>query len=274
MADLPEISNEMLMAFVDGELKGAELRIVLDYLDRNPGDRARLTPYQATRADLPPILSEALIGPSPDRLLETIMTAPGPASGATGRAPPSRRTETLWDTLAASFGGLFSRTSLGLPVTALALGAVAGILVGTRLPSFETPGSTLVAMRDGAIVAAGPLASALESATGDKPATLSAGDGAATWTPVLTFEAEDGRFCRQYTLSIPAGSQSAGLACRAAAGQWQIESAVALGQAAGQGGVRPSGRQGEIEDKVARMIKGDAIVGAPERSLIDRHWAK
>lgn len=281
MHEIPEFPDELLMAFADGELRGAERQNVVDYLSRNPAARERVAMFALTRDGLIRLLNEPLIEPVPERLLATIMGAKSRSSfGAAGRAPPARRTATLWDTLASSLGGFFSRSSLALPAAALAAGAVAGIVAAPHLTPHGVPAAgslpALIAMREGAIVATGSLASALESAPGGKPATLASADGAATLKPVLTFEAEDGRYCRQYTLTTPGFSRSAGLACRGAAGQWQIEAAVALGQApqSDKPVVQPSGNDGEIEDKVARMMKGNAIAGASEQGLIDRHWGK
>lgn len=272
MHDVPDVSDEMLMAFADDALDGAERAAVLAYLSGHPDARERVAMFALTRNRLIQLLNERLVEPVPERLLATIMgTQADPAAAGQG---PARRPARLWDAVAASLGGFFSRASLGLSAASLALGAVAGIVVGTHMSARGTPGEALVALRGGAIVADGALAAALETSAGDKPATFASADGAATWTPVLTFESQDGRFCRQYALSAGSSGQSAALACRAATGHWRIEASLTLSQAGGTALVRPSGRTGEIEDKVAGMIKGDAIVGAAEQGLIARHWQR
>ena len=112
---------------------------------------------------------------------------------------------------------------------------------------------------------------ALETTPSGQLASL--GDGA-TITPILTFEAGDGRFCREFTFAA-AQSESSGIACRSSTG-WTIEawsddavetpdsSEIAL---AGSDG--PS----SLDDAYARLEAGDPLAMDRESEIIRNGWA-
>ncbi len=112
---------------------------------------------------------------------------------------------------------------------------------------------------------------ALENTPSGQLASL--GDSA-TLTPILTFEAGDGRFCREFTFAA-AQSESSGIACRSSTG-WTIEawsddavdmpdsSEIAL---AGSDG--PS----SLDEAYARLEAGDPLAMDREGQMILDGWA-
>jgi hypothetical protein len=94
-----------------------------------------------------------------------------------------------------------------------------------------------------------------------------------TLTPVLSFRAGDGRFCREFSLGSGAAGGS-GVACRGDGG-WKIE---ALDQGATQlarsdeiqvaGGADAS----DLDAAYDRLAAGDPLTGEVEQALITSHW--
>lgn len=124
-----------------------------------------------------------------------------------------------------------------------------------------------------AIPGAGPsgLGDALENTPSGQLASLSDGE---TLTPILTFEAGDGRFCREFTIAA-AGSKASGIACRSSTG-WQIEAwsddAVELpdsSEIALAGGDGPS----SLDEAYTRLDAGDPFAIDRENQLIRSGWA-
>lgn len=86
---------------------------------------------------------------------------------------------------------------------------------------------------------------------------------------VLTFESEDGRYCRAFG-SRDAGAAAEGVACRDGA-QWQI---VAWdGTADLNEEFRAAGSSELLDDAIDRLGGSPALEVAEERELIERHWS-
>jgi hypothetical protein len=104
--------------------------------------------------------------------------------------------------------------------------------------------------------------------------TVALGD-AQTITPVLSFEAGDGRFCREFALISGAGSNQ-GIACKSG-GQWKVEALIKGGgplpanaeiQTAG-------GQDGAALDAVYnRLNAGDPLGMEKEKTIISAGWLK
>ncbi|TRD10916.1 hypothetical protein FGU71_02940 [Erythrobacter insulae] len=124
-----------------------------------------------------------------------------------------------------------------------------------------------------ALPGAGPpgFGDALEATPSGQLASL--GDGE-TLSPILTFEAGDGRFCREFTYAT-AQSESSGIACRSTSG-WKIEawsddavdipdsSEIAL---AGSDG--PS----SLDEAYDRLDAGDPLAVEKESQIMRNGWA-
>jgi anti-sigma-K factor RskA len=98
---------------------------------------------------------------------------------------------------------------------------------------------------------------------------------AQTLTPILSFEAGDGRFCREFALSGAAGSNQ-GIACKSA-GQWQVEALVKGGGALPTNDeIRTAGGKDDasLDAVYRRLDAGDPIGSEKEKSLISNGWQK
>ena len=156
-------------------------------------------------------------------------------------------------------------------ITALVAGVV-GVLVGFVLSrSKDVPQESVVAATPAPpFVLRGASSDSLLSATlenGESGKAVDQGDRSAQVS--LTFETEDGRYCRAFT-SRDADAAAEGVACRDGT-QWQI--------VAWDGTVDPdrsqqaSGASELLDDVIDRLGGGAPLELADEVALIERHWS-
>ncbi|MGH8241277.1 MAG: hypothetical protein ACREXP_30260, partial [Steroidobacteraceae bacterium] len=94
-------------------------------------------------------------------------------------------------------------------------------------------------------------------------------DGERAAQVILTFETEDGRYCRAFR-SREASAAAEGVACRNGA-QWQV---VAWdGTVDPNEGFRVAGASELLDDVMDRLGGSAALESAEERALIERHWS-
>lgn len=148
---------------------------------------------------------------------------------------------------------------------AAAAALVLGIFIGNRVPAPNGDPA------DG-IATSAALNASLDTIPSNRSAALGAG---AKLTPVLSFAAGDGRFCRQFVIDGRAGGK-AGIACRGNRG-WTIE-ALAPHQAAPVPGGGFEAASGPADDGLdtafARLKGGDPLGADAERRLIRDHWRR
>lgn len=271
-----ELSDEVIMAFADGELPPAERARVERAIaaDRALGERVAL--FQATRVTLQRAYAPVLSAPIPDRLLDAIYKTPMPSVPAVEYAPGAGARlgllQRLRELLGLS-GGATLRVGLGY-AAALALGLGFGIWSAVEWRRADTQEYALVAMGPGGMVAGGALARALESA----PSGHTVADRGLAMTPVLSFRAKDQRVCRQYELGLEGGAAVAGFACRDTSGTWaiKVQTAAAAGAKATvrEGQYRPAGRDAVaiLEAAIGDAMHGDVLLAEDEARLIARGW--
>lgn len=275
MARLPD--DETLMAYVDGALPDREMQRINAMVQADPQLRARLLPFELTRARLPDLISSALASPMPDRLVQTVLHAP--MGGARAKVQASRASRPpLISRLAAAllpempaFAGTFAL------VASVALIASAGFVAGKLLPT--AGGAPPKAEADQEAIAAGALHEALERiASGSRFES-----GLTQVIPVLTVRDHAGRFCRQYTLQRADGEPVAGFACRNGEGHWSIAfhapSAQATADTGGGGDAsayQPASGEGarSIDQFIDKASRGDVLTGHDEAELISKGWPR
>lgn len=179
------ITEEILIAYVDGELDTAAREEVEAAIAADPDIARRVARHQELRSSLRSAFDDVLDETVPEQLIATARTAPV-SDLARARAMRSARSERRW----------------ALPVWgALAASVVLGILIGVGLLRGQG-GRSPFAEQDGGLIAQGDLARALSTQlASDTP-----------HTPVrigLSFRDRSGAYCRSFrTPGI------AGLACR------------------------------------------------------------
>ncbi len=189
------IPDELLAAYVDGQLKGAERARVEQAIAQDARLAQRVAQYRASRGRLRGVFDGALHEPMPQRLIQVARTASRPTTAqvidlARVRAERKRRNE-------------HHRI---LPPYRIALAAcvLGGLLVGAVAERLVNSGG-LTEYRDGeGLVASGALADALSNQLADSPtpgSEIHVG---------LSFKSKDGNYCRTFATG---GHGVAGLAC-------------------------------------------------------------
>jgi anti-sigma factor RsiW len=269
---MSDVSDEMLMAYADGELSAAERRQVEACLARDPAASRRLEIFAGT----PGLLREAFGGaasePIPDRLLDTIL---GVVPAAV--AVPVRRATVEQPSF------LSQLRSFLLPLTpAHAVGAAAALVLAfgidgaTRQMGLRGPGTEpLVVANGGKLFAQGPLQQVLDGAPSGTAVAFGSGAGAGSIKAVMTFKRQDGQPCRIYELDQASSGAANGVGCRNVAGQWALEVHSGIAAAKSKPGqvVPAAGPASPVVDAaVDRMISGDAFGPEEEAKLITNKW--
>lgn len=232
------LSDETLMAYVDGELDPAARSEVEAAIARDPALAQRIEAARRLRASLSRTYDPVLAEPVPERLVAAAQgRAARPASRATR---PAGWSWPQWGALAASL--------------------VLGLVLGPRLLSRPAAITT----QDGRLVAGGALAAALESQlvskqTGSEPARIG-----------LSFLTGSGEYCRTFDLR---GEEAlAGLACRRGE-SWQVEAVIPAGGERSGDYTAASGLPPALAALVAERIAGDALDAGEEAEARARAWA-
>lgn len=229
------VSEEKLIAFVDGELSGAELADVEHAIASDAEVRARVEAHQRLRAKLSMAFDGALSESVPERLQAATQNAPQPAdvvSLADRREQKARWTYREWGAMAASLAG--------------------GLIIG--LGVMNTNGA-MIAQSDGGLVARGALAQALD--------TQLASDEAGAVRIGLSFRDQQGSYCRTFD-----AKGTAGLACNDG-DSWTVAMTAASGAS---GEIRQASAPAAILAAVDEMIEGDVLDAEAEARARDAGW--
>ena len=236
-------SDEMLMAYVDGELDATTAASIDDAIARDPDLATRVERQRklarTVHAAYEPIIDE----PVPKRLLEAAAGAPPATSAAQA---PRRWSWLEWGAVAASL--------------------VLGITIGASLPGRGSRDSAEIVAERGQLVAHGALARALSeqlSSTQKPDSPIRIG---------LTFASKGGEYCRTFAV---ARSATAGLACADVMG-WRVDVLAPAASAGEPSQYRTAA--GELPPAVLRSIEermqGTSLDAAAERVAQQRGWRR
>lgn len=261
---MPEVSDVDLMELADGRLAEPRRRAVEAEVTKDPELQERLEAFRATGTALAHLFDPVMEASLPSALLETVRGAvPTPAPRVlhliAGTEPVKGRQRV---DRAAVNGWRFS----GM---AWAAGLVAAVSLGAAVWALQPNGASNLA--------AASLASALETTRSGQTAGVSLpGHGPGSLKLELSFLHVDGRYCRQYAMSLESGTGFAGYACRVGTG-WHVEkeAEIAPSKVDLPGVIRPAGPSPAakaIEDAVGNVIRGDPLEPDSELALIGRGW--
>ncbi|MGK2909741.1 MAG: anti-sigma factor family protein [Sphingobium sp.] len=227
------IDRELLMAYADGELDAVSAKRVEKAIAMQPELAEQVAAHRALRATLASHFAPVIDAPLPERLT-TLLDDP------IVRLQPAQRN--------ASF---FQARNLAAMAAALVMGLLLGQVI--------TPGgSGLVGSGQGALVAQGDLAQALETQLAStQPADAPMRIG-------VTFRDHNGQLCRTFE-----GEVLSGIACRAG-NAWQLKRTMAP-----EVGDRQAYRQAssaEMMDAAQNMMAGGAMDADTERKAKDGGW--
>lgn len=232
------MNEDQIIAYVDGELGPLDALRFERAMEADPSLAAEVGRQRALRDRIAGHFQPLAEAPPPAHL-----TALLDRSSNVAPLPAKRRR--------------FGMEDAAIRYAAIAATLVIGLVVGQALP--RGPVAPL-GERDGAIVAQGELARALDMQLASAPRE-------GPYRVGVSFVARDGRFCRTFS-----GADGAGIGCRGVDG-WSLErfvgdrrpdAATVYRQAAS-----PSA---EILAAAQDMMAGDPLDGAGERQARDRGW--
>ena len=244
MSERLELNDELLCAYMDGELDDGMRARVEQALVDDAGARVRLERMRVADERLKteiPLSALQSNDPLSARILEG---KPVPRASQ----PPLR---------------------LGAVITALAAG-IGGVIVGFVLArSQEVPATPFVAAAPAPALSGASSNRLLLAALNSGESGKAIEEGGRSTRIILTFEADDGRYCRAFR-SREAGAAAEGVACRGG-GQWEV---VAWdGTVDPDEGFRSAGASELLDDVMDRLGGGAALEAADERALIERQWS-
>lgn len=246
-----KISEEMLMAYADGQLSGTDHDAVEAAMRTDPEVAAAVARQQRLRARLAEVFDPVLSEPVPDRLSALLHAEPSirddvidlDAARSRRAVAPTRLRSWQWP-------------------AAMAASLVLGVLLSQAWLSRTEP--ALVMSADGALLARGELADGLDRQLASAPTTGS------IVTVGLSFRSKSNGICRTFVLHRSA--DVAGLACRTNAG-WSLPVVAAMAKAHGDG-MQPaaSDMPAAVLAEVDARIEGDPLDAQTERSARDSGW--
>jgi anti-sigma factor RsiW len=212
------ITDQLLMAYVDGELSPDLAALILSRMESEPDLLERLERHQRLRSELSAVYGPVMAEPLPPDLATMLVQEGAKVGASTARLAHDfafRGFAKLWPVWAA-----------------VAAAAVVGVGLSEALHRNDP-----LALSRGQIVAAGPLARSLEH---NLAADVS-GSGARI---MASFEDRSGRYCRVFKAR---GGREDGVACKND-GRWQV---VALANAVG---AEPSGVARQAPSALAASV--------------------
>lgn len=257
------VSDEKLSAYLDGMLEDADARALEAALEGNPALVRRLVAMARNDRALRQHFRDAARRTAPAAI--TAMLEPTP-----------QKERSRWSEMV---GRLVSWSVVPPPLQAA--GAVAVLAgVGIAVLVMLNPGASFNGSTgEVALVRALPSTSPEVSRFLDRQASgevLSLGDAGRAVVD-MSFEHDDGRYCRQYRVALgDAPSSFAAIACRSG-GDWQEVLLQRVDGALGESGLfrAASGQTSSVLDGyILENAAGDIMVGESEAELIERNWSK
>ncbi len=249
------VTEELLMAYADGELDAEASRDIEAAIDADPGLAKRVLQHRDLRARLQATARPALDEPVPEQLLRSAMEAPvatsvvdlasrraaRPAQSPSQQLPHRSLSWAAWGGMAAS----------------VLVGVLIGKLTGTG--GADEP----FASTSSGLVARGSIAQALSSRLASTPATDQ------QIKLQVSFVDDAGRYCRTFMTAALAG-----LACRDGE-DWSIQSLLqSSGQAPTEMRQAGSALPQELLEMVDRRMPGGALDAAAEQAALQRGWQR
>ncbi|WP_340314695.1 anti-sigma factor family protein [Rhizorhabdus argentea] len=228
------MTEEQIIAYVDGELGPIEALRFERAMEADPAIAAGVRRHRRLRA-----MIESHFAP------------------ATGEPVPARLTKLVDNNVVAFPQRLRSRFGDSGRYAALAATLVAGLVAGQLLPHRE---ASPIGERDGAVVAQGVLARALDTQLASEPQATDYHIG-------VSFRSVDNRYCRTFS-----GATGAGLGCHDRSG-WTVERFVAGGPSERSAAYRQAASpSAEILAAAQDMMAGAPLDAEQERKAQAHGW--
>ncbi|RTZ96133.1 MAG: hypothetical protein DSY90_11495 [Deltaproteobacteria bacterium] len=258
------LTDERIMAYVDGELTPEEAAEVRALIQNNPEALKQVDIFSHSAAMLQGVYDAPLTDAIPDRLIDTVQNYQPDA-------PPKKITARIWNFLESGLHWPRWSPGYGLALSAaLLLGISAGYLAARRV---SPPGRIDTTLFSGEKFSQG-----LETTRSGQMFSLA--DGTIHITPVATFKDRAHQYCRQYEIISDESEKhgfSQGIACRTASGQWRafIQMAAAPDQLPSRANTDyvPAGHDDDLfETVLEKTMATPPLTLDQESALIEHAW--
>jgi len=252
---MKSFSDEILMAYADGELDEVTRRAVEEAMRKDAALARRVAQHKAMRNDVfaafAPVAEEAV----PPRLAQPLRQA----TVVSLDSVRARREAEQQAARKASRGRRWSWPEWGALAAMLMVGVMAGHYGVGMLPVDQ--GET-VASRDGVLVAQGRLATALDQQLAGSGGPVRIG---------TSFLAQDNSYCRSFTTS----QDLSGLACKQG-GAWKVQLAMQSQGKPQQGEYRQAAADmpTQVLDAIDQRIAGQPLDAKAEQEAVQRKWMR
>jgi hypothetical protein len=257
----PMLSDEVLMAYADGELLEPEAIAVRERARHDPAIAGRIAMFKASRKVLSAVFDPVLDAPVPQRLIDAVQ-ALGRENGVMRSDTPRRQTDS---------GVVRLRGWRQLAVAASVacfLGIVGGWLLGTS--GWWQDDSTSLAAQVASLPE--PVLDALDRLpSGERATARFDGLGVAELLPIASYE-NGSSVCREFEVSRPSteGPQAVrGVVCRSD-GRWLLKALADLTTSKAQGDVYRPASGGE--DLAPVLGLGRSLSQQEERQFLANGW--
>lgn len=252
-------SDDMLSAYLDRELSPDEMTAIDTALARDPSLQARLDELwranDAVRNAYAGIANE----PMPERVISMLTPNERIAVVAPGKVIPIFSVKR--PTLAPVWSGAI----------AASVALIAGLMIGVYGMDARNNLGAFAAWSD-ELPANSPLSVALSEIASGESVSIGGGSGVRV-LPILTFQAEDGAYCREFFASH--GENGVHCVACGAKGNWRMEIAARTTEHDGmQDGYRTAFSSSDrlIGDFIDSAMTGEALGAEAERALINQGW--
>jgi len=257
-----EITDEMLMAYIDGdpELPPHRRRRIAAALPHSPALVKRMNSFIFTKGPVQRAFDETLVVP------EWLIAA---VTGEAKPAPKPRSRAGFLDVIRTARWRTVAMAAVG----AMLIAGPAGWLLS------EAMRNSSVDLDARGVMAAGSLRTALETTPSGTKVDVGAGVGL---SPKATFANVHDQWCRQYVLTYRGDLEAPGLACRESGGNWRVLLQEAARPASPPGTILGSGQglpvnpEGEAFDLYRDQLrKGNTLTADEERRLLrEDRWTR
>jgi hypothetical protein len=251
---MKSITDEIIMAYVDGQLDPEQTILVKEAIAHDPALREKAAVFNDTASVLEGVFDAPLHEEIPTRLLKTVQVS-------------SKKS------FVAQVGKFFSGLQ---PVPAYAFALVLLVGVGILYKTQTVPTAPGVAP----LLATREFSRLLDQTPSGQSFVVQKSSSAVTIVPILSFRDADQRFCRQLELDTTSAKTQKigqGIVCRTAAGDWET---VALLENTAQEGMQQASPQryelagdtDKIDAMVDSMLNGKPISLQQENEYILNGW--
>lgn len=250
------VSDETLMAYVDGELDASARAEVEALMQGDPEVVRRIAQHRELRSRIQAAYASGLSEPVPERLLAAVR--------ASGRSYQSNLIDARRERKVVAQNTPRSSRLRRRAMTSLAASLV--IAVGVGYLAWHRSQSAMIENLGGSLVAEGSLAQALSHRLAGDPATGGVQVG-------LSFLAKTGDYCRTFT--ILGTASRAGLACHRT-DRWELQALTEPKAAAGASEYRTAGSElpPSIIAAVQEEISGEPLDRAAEIAARNQGWRR